>query len=175
MAERVESDSLIAPTQKFSLIYANFSLHWSTSLDKVLSSLRAKLDSGGVLCFSVTDPDRSFWADVNANFKIAFKDCDLFRASPLKAMTKAEWIGSLKQAGFSEIKSVIFKGQASVASDSAAALAEFKKACGDRYLQLGTGINLDQAEAWLLRHLDLRKNSQGDIPISASGLGFICK
>lgn len=50
-----------------------------------------------------------------------------------------------------------------------------KSACrSNAYLHLHDGLTPDQAEQWIVNYLNGRKNEEGGIEITASGLCFIC-
>lgn len=174
-SEVLESQFLKLPLNQYDFIFANFSLHWSENLSAALKKIRLALKTNGEFCFSITDSSRSFWRQINDDFKLKFSGCDLFRKSSTKSLDSDDWNLQLVENGFNVSETIFVGGTASINSNPLATLAEFRSACGDNYLKLNDLVSTEEAEEWILSRLQNQTNPDGTISIPASGLVFRCR
>ncbi len=170
---KIENVVASLPPVYFDFIYANFSLHWSDNLHDVLQGLARTLKPKGKMGVTITDQARSFWAQINSEFKETFPGCDLFNATEIKSLPSESWLRAFSDSGFKLDEDIIFSGTAAKAEDTNSALEGFKKSCGDKYLKLNNDTSEEAAEAWVLKKLQDFQDSEGRVLIPASGRSFI--
>lgn len=159
----------------FDIIFANFSLHWVSNIESRLDHLRNLLTQEGVIGFSNTDSNRSFWADIDRQVKIQFPDCSLFNIENSHSLTSKQWLEIFERKGFSFISETQYQGVAAVFESPSLALNNFKTTVGKNYLKLSAGITAQQVETFVLQILDKKKNSEGQVEINASGYSMVFK
>lgn len=159
----------------FDLVVANFSLHWIENIEKKLLDINAIMPLGGILAFSNTDYERSFWAQIDKKISEELEGCSLFKVKDSHALSIEKWKRMTEESGFELCEAFEYDGVAAVYKSIDMAMNLLKKSAGDKYLKLASGISQDEVEGFIRKELKKNLNEEKKIPLNASGYSLIFK